>query len=78
MLAEFLIASESVEVDGVEVSAAVEGPSKRFVKGLIASMFCVNLSSTSSDSRMSLSSASASVSSVEVLGSKLPENSAFG
>ena len=54
-------ASERVDVDGVDVSTAVEGSSKRLVKRLIASMFCVNLSSTSSDSRLSLSSASASV-----------------
>ena len=56
-----MFAEKSVEIDGVEVSAAVEGPSKPFVKRLIASMFCVNLSSTSLDSRISLSSASASV-----------------
>ena len=76
MLAEFLIASESVEVHGVEVSAAVEGPSKHFVKRLIASMFCVKLSSTSSDSRISVLLPPSG--SVEVFGSKLPENSAFG
>ena len=61
MVAEFLIVSESFEVEGVDVSSAIEGPSDHFVRGLIASRFCVNLSSTSSDSRMSLSRASTSV-----------------
>ena len=59
MLAESLRVFESVEVDGFDVSTAVEGHSERFVKRLIASMFCVNFSSTFLDSRMSLTSASA-------------------